>query len=71
MLWDFYLERIAMIIFPYAGLVTRIPIRTPSMVMMAKPRRVERSINARGSMAMKTVAAEAKMIPSARPYRFR
>lgn len=60
-----YFERIAMIILPYAGLVMITPTSTPSMVTMANPRRVERSINASGSIAINMVAADAMIIPSA------
>jgi len=56
---------------PYAGRVTPTPMTTPTIVMMAKPRRLEMSIRASGSMAMMTVAAETRMMPSARLRRFR
>jgi hypothetical protein len=61
----------AIIIRPYAGLVIITPIRTPRMVTIAKPLRVERSINASGSIAINTVAAEAIIIQSALLSRLR
>ena len=67
----FYFESIAIIILPYAGLVMITPTRTPRMVTMANPRRVERSIRASGNIAMNIVDAETMIIPSARFNRLR
>ena len=60
-----------MIILPYAGRVTITPTSTPRMVIIAKPLSVDKSIKARGAIAITTVAAATTIIPSARESLFR
>ncbi len=67
----FYLERICMMILPYAGRVTSTPTSTPRMVIIANPLSVERSINKRGSIAITTVAAATTIMLSARESLFK